>query len=241
MTLEQFIEALELKGIQLSTAQLEQFDLYYQLLVEWNEKMNLTAITEKSQVYLKHFYDSISLSFFIPMSDILTMADIGSGAGFPSIPLKIVYPHLKVTIVDSLNKRVQFLNHVAGELGLQETNQVHARAEDAGRDSAYRDSYDLVTARAVARLSVLSEFCLPFVRVGGTFAAMKGSDAKEEIVEAAYALRELKGQLIADHPFELPFEQSSRHVILVEKTGKTPAKYPRKAGLPLKQPLLAKQ
>jgi 16S rRNA (guanine527-N7)-methyltransferase len=240
MTLEQFIEALEHRGIKLTAEQLEQFELYYRLLVEWNEKMNLTAITEKSQVYLKHFYDSISLSFFLNMNEVSTLADIGSGAGFPSVPLKIVFPHLKLTIIDSLNKRVQFLKHVSDELGLRESNLVHSRAEDAGRNTSYRDSFDLVTARAVARLNVLCEFCLPFVRQGGTFAAMKGSDAAGEIEEAAYALRELRGQVKADHPFELPIEQSSRHIIIVEKLGKTAAKYPRKAGLPLKQPLSSK-
>ncbi|MEF3305300.1 16S rRNA (guanine(527)-N(7))-methyltransferase RsmG [Paenibacillus sp. GYB003] len=233
-----FTELLAERQLQLSDKQWEQFETYFRELVSWNEKMNLTGITEREQVYMKHFYDSLSLSFFVPMSELSTIADIGSGAGFPSIPLRIVFPHLRVTIVDSLNKRIQFLNHLVQSLGLEHVTCIHGRAEDVARMNGQRDSYDLVTARAVARLNVLAEFCLPFVRKSGLFAAMKGADPEEELREAAFSLRQLRGVVKSVASFQLPIEQSSRHIILIEKVGATPQKYPRKAGLPLKQPLI---
>lgn len=222
----------------LSPLQLQQFATYYELLVSWNEKMNLTGITEREAVYEKHFYDSVTLSFFMDMNKVKSLADIGSGAGFPSIPLKICFPHLKVTIVDSLNKRILFLQHVVEALGLEQVTCVHGRAEDIGRLPAHRDTYDVVTARAVARLSGLNELCLPFVRQGGVFASMKGADPAEEIAEAKRSLVELKAKMKQTHHLKLPFEQSDRHIIVMDKLGATPAKYPRKAGLPLKQPII---
>lgn len=237
-TLQWFIKRMEEGGISLSSVQLEQFDTYFHLLVEWNEKMNLTGITERDAVYEKHFFDSISLSFFVNMSNVRNLADIGSGAGFPSIPLKICFPHLQVMIVDSLNKRIQFLTHLKEQLGLDEVVCVHGRAEDIAQLPAHRDSYDLVTARAVARLNVLNEFCLPFVKKGGLFAAMKGSQSDEEVREASFSLRELKGKIKSQHQLTLLNEQSQRHIVIIEKADATPRKYPRKAGTPLKQPLL---
>jgi 16S rRNA (guanine527-N7)-methyltransferase len=234
----QFSELLQEHSLTLTTEQWKQFELYYDVLVEWNEKMNLTGITERDQVFLKHFYDSISLSFYVPMDSIQSIADIGSGAGFPSLPLKILFPHLKVTIVDSLNKRIQFLNHVVTTLKLSNVQCIHGRAEDLGHDRMMRDSFDLVTARAVARMNVLNEFCLPFVKKGGIFAAMKGSDPKEELKEAEYSLKQLKGKVQQVYSFELPIEQSSRHVILINKVHETPKAYPRKAGTPMKSPLV---
>ncbi|MFK7692284.1 16S rRNA (guanine(527)-N(7))-methyltransferase RsmG [Paenibacillus sp. HJGM_3] len=233
-----FTELLASWQLSLSERQWSQFERYYQELVAWNEKMNLTAITDREQVFVKHFFDSISLSFFVPLGNVQTIADIGSGAGFPSIPLKIMFPHLKVTIVDSLNKRISFLQALVGELELDGVSCIHGRAEDVARMKEHRDRYDLVTARAVARLSVLNEFCLPFVKTDGLFAAMKGADPAEELAEAKYSLRELKGELELTHRFELPIEQSSRHIIIIRKKAATPAKYPRKAGTPLKQPLV---
>ncbi|MDQ6421887.1 16S rRNA (guanine(527)-N(7))-methyltransferase RsmG [Paenibacillus sp. LHD-117] len=232
-----FIEKLGEKGIALSSRQLEQFEAYYEILVDWNERMNLTGITERNAVYEKHFYDSVSLSFFVDIDKVNNIADIGSGAGFPSIPLKICFPHLKVLIVDSLNKRISFLNALVERLGLSDVECVHGRAEDIARMPQYRDRYDLVTARAVARLNVLNEFCLPFVRPGGNFAAMKGSQSQEEVKEAAFSLKELKSKVLREHGMVLPNEGSERHIIVVEKLGETPRKYPRKAGVPLKQPL----
>jgi 16S rRNA (guanine527-N7)-methyltransferase len=189
-------------------------------------------------VYEKHFYDSVSLSFFVQMTDAGSIADIGSGAGFPSIPLKICFPHLKVMIVDSLNKRIQFLNHLSSALGLTDVSCVHGRAEDVARTKDHRDQYDLVTARAVARLNVLNELCLPFAKKAGTFAAMKGADPADELQEAGMSLKKLKGEIRSVHELKLPIEQSERHIILIRKTANTPKEYPRKAGTPIKQPLL---
>ncbi|MEK8128945.1 16S rRNA (guanine(527)-N(7))-methyltransferase RsmG [Paenibacillus filicis] len=233
-----FVELLQAKGIVLSEQQLGQYETYYRVLVDWNERMNLTGITDREQVYVKHFYDSLSLSFFHSVSTIGKLADIGSGAGFPSIPLKIAFPHLHITIVDSLNKRIQFLQHVVQELGLEHVQCVHGRAEDVARLSEHRDRYDLVTARAVARLTVLNEFCLPFVKPDGYFIAMKGQDVQAELEEASFSLKELQGRWVETHQFQLPVEESTRHMIRIRKTAATPRKYPRKAGTPLKTPLL---
>ncbi|WNQ11499.1 16S rRNA (guanine(527)-N(7))-methyltransferase RsmG [Paenibacillus aurantius] len=224
--------------ITVNDRQLEQFAIYYRELVSWNEKMNLTGITELEQVYLKHFFDSLSLSFYVPLGEVSRLADIGSGAGFPSIPLKIMFPHLQVTIVDSLNKRIGFLTHLVKELGLENVQCIHGRAEEVARQPEHRDRYDLVTARAVARLNVLNEFCLPFVRKGGLFAAMKGSDPTDEIQEARFSMKELKGEWMGDHRLTLPVEQAERHILLIRKIADTPRKYPRKPGTPLKTPLL---
>lgn len=232
-----FVDLLQAKGISITDDQLNQFEVYFKELVEWNERMNLTGITEREQVYLKHFYDSLSVSFFLPMEQVKRVADIGSGAGFPSIPLKIAFPHLQITIVDSLNKRIQFLKHVSDTMGLKDVECVHGRAEDIARQAAYRDRYDLVTARAVARMAVLNEFCLPFVSPQGSFVAMKGSEVDEELVEAQYSLKELRAKVVHKHRFQLPVEEATRHVIVIEKLGATPAKYPRKAGTPLRSPL----
>lgn len=233
-----FVELLTKQGISLNDKQLDQFEVYYQELIEWNEKINLTAITEREQVYIKHFYDSLSLSFYLDLPTVYCMADIGSGAGFPSIPLKIAFPHLQVTIVDSLNKRITFLKQLAAKLGLDSVECVHGRAEDTARLPEYRDHFDLVTARAVAKLSVLNEFCLPFVKKGGFFIAMKGSEVDAEVAEASYSLSELKGKIGKIDRMELPYDHSLRHFIHIHKINPTPAKYPRKAGTPLKAPLI---
>lgn len=200
--------------------------------------MNLTGITEREQVYIKHFYDSLTLAFHVPIGEIGSIADIGSGAGFPGLPLKICFPHVQLTIVDSLNKRIQFLQHVVNELGLSQVRLLHGRAEDLGRQEELRDAFDLVTARAVARMAVLNEFCLPFAQPGGLFVAMKGSNPEEEVREAARSLTELKGKWIDTPEFSLPLENSERHLVMIKKIAPTPKKYPRKAGIPLKTPLL---
>lgn len=237
MTEEEFLEGLKEKSISLTKEQLKQFEVYYDLLVEWNEKMNLTNITEKKEVYLKHFYDSISLSFYEDMSKVNRLCDVGAGAGFPSIPLKICYPHLDVVIVDSLKKRITFLDRLKSELNLSDVTFVHGRAEDIGRDKNYRESFDLVTARAVARTNVLSEYCLPLAKVGGKFIAMKGSQVDKEIQEAKSAINTLGGK-VKDHiSFNLPIEESARSIIIIEKCVNTPKKYPRNPGMPQKKPL----
>ncbi len=225
-------------GIELTDRQLDQFETYYRLLVEWNEKMNLTGITEREAVYEKHFYDSLTLAEAVSFSKLQSLADIGSGAGFPSIPLAIAFPHLRVTIIDSLAKRIKFSGTVVDELQLAQVSCLHARAEDAARQKEHRDSYDIVTARAVARLAVLNEFCLPFVRPGGLYVAMKGTDISVELDEARYSLTKLGGRLVDVKRLTLPTEGADRHLIVCEKKGPTPPAYPRKAGTPLKTPLL---
>lgn len=222
----------------ITDTQWNQLETYYRVLVDWNERMNLTGITERELVYEKHFYDSLTLGFHVNMKEVKRMADIGSGAGFPGIPLAIMFPHFQLTIVDSLNKRIVFLNHLVQELGLTGVSCIHGRAEEVARKPEHRDQYDLVTARAVARLNVLNEFCLPFVRPGGTFAAMKGTDPQEEIVEAKRSLQVLQATFTADHALKLPVEQSERHIIVMSKKGPTPKAYPRKPGMPLKTPIV---
>ncbi|MDO4681012.1 MAG: 16S rRNA (guanine(527)-N(7))-methyltransferase RsmG [Aerococcus sp.] len=223
--------------LQLTSKQKAQFQAFYQLLVAWNQKMNLTAITDESEVYLKHFYDSLTLGRYADLSQPLTVADIGGGAGFPSIPLKIAYPNLRITVVDSLNKRMTFIQAVKEELGLGGIETVHARAEDFGRDPKNRDHFDIVTARAVARMTVLSEYCLPLVKKGGTFWALKGSQGADELTRAETAIKTLGGKVIQNHEFNLPEDGGERHIIQIEKRKETPKKYPRKAGVPQKKPL----
>ncbi|RBW69143.1 16S rRNA (guanine(527)-N(7))-methyltransferase RsmG [Bacillus taeanensis] len=237
MNEQQFQDQLLEKGISLSQEQCEQFSLYFKILVEWNEKMNLTAITEKEEVYEKHFFDSVTASFTYDFSNVQTVCDVGAGAGFPSIPLKICFPHLHVTIVDSLKKRIGFLQYLVDKLNLENVNLYHDRAETFGQKPEIRESYDLVTARAVARLSVLSELCLPLVKTGGTFIAMKGPQLNEELKEAEKALRILGGTFQLLEKTELPIEKSERNIVIIKKEKRTPKKYPRKPGTPNKQPL----
>lgn len=237
MDVTQFQQQLEQKGITLSNEQLEQFERYFEILVEWNEKMNLTSITEKEEVYLKHFFDSISAAFYFDFTQPLSICDVGAGAGFPSIPLKICFPHLHVSIVDSLKKRITFLDHLATELKLTNVAFYHDRAELFGKNKQFRESYDLVTARAVARLSVLSELCLPLVKVGGHFLALKASSAGEELEQAKKAIKVLGGRVEEIANFTLPVEESERNIIVIRKEQSTPKKYPRKPGTPNKMPI----
>lgn len=237
MNTENFNKMLEEKGITLSSLQLSQYEQYYHLLVEWNEKMNLTAITDREEVYLKHFYDSVSAAFYYDFSKPLKICDVGAGAGFPSIPIKIAFPNIHVTIVDSLNKRITFLENLANELKLDGVSFIHDRAETFGQNKDHREMYDVVTARAVARLSVLSELCLPLVKVGGTFLAMKASHAKDELEAGKKAISTLGGKLVETHSFKLPIEESERNILIVEKVKATPKKYPRKPGTPNKAPI----
>ena len=237
MTPEEFKQLLSQKNIQLSDHQMQQFADYARLLVQWNEKMNLTAITEAKEIYLKHFYDSISLGFYEDFSSNKTICDIGAGAGFPSIPLKIVFPTLEVTIVDSLNKRITFLKELVNQLGLEAVSLCHDRAEIVGQTLEFRGTFDYVTARAVARLNVLSELCLPLVKKEGYFIALKASKSEEELNEAKPAIALLGGKFIEERSFELPITQDERHIVVIQKKKETPKKYPRKPGLPNKQPI----
>ncbi|MET3575878.1 16S rRNA (guanine(527)-N(7))-methyltransferase RsmG [Bhargavaea ullalensis] len=238
MNEEQFICELAGHGIELGEKQAGQFRRYYELLVEWNEKMNLTAITDKDQVYLKHFLDSVSVAFRTSFEGPLTVCDVGAGAGFPSIPLKICFPELRVTIIDSLNKRITFLEELGKELDLDHVRFVHSRAEEAGQNPEFREAFDVVTARAVARLPLLAELCLPLVKEGGRFISMKAASAGEELEEAAYAVKTLGGRLSDSYSFLLPVEESERNIFVFDKVSKTPKKYPRKPGTPAKQPLV---
>lgn len=225
-------------GLELSSKQLEQFNKYYEMLIETNKVMNLTAITEPEEVAVKHMVDSL-LAFDTSFKN-KTLADVGTGAGFPGIPLKIYCPSLKVTLIDSLGKRLKFLENVISELGLTDITCEHARAEDAGKNKKFREKYDIVTARAVARLSVLSEYCLPLVKPGGMFIALKGSKYAEEISEGEQALKILGGKLISSDEVKLPGLDDGRAIVKVKKIKPTPAAYPRKAGTPDKQPLGSK-
>ncbi|OLN22340.1 16S rRNA (guanine(527)-N(7))-methyltransferase RsmG [Domibacillus antri] len=237
MKIDQFQMALAEKGIVLSDKQMNQFHRYYELLVEWNEKMNLTAITKQEDVYVKHFFDSLTAAMYTDLTKPFRICDVGAGAGFPSIPLKIAFPQLDVTIIDSLNKRITFLNHLASELKLENVHFVHGRAEEMGRKPEHREQYDIVTARAVARMSVLSELCLPFAKTGGIFVAMKAASAADEMAAAAKAIHVLGGKTENVFSFRLPVEESERTIIVIRKEKDTPKKYPRKPGTPNKTPI----
>ncbi|GAP04901.1 16S rRNA methyltransferase GidB [Fructobacillus tropaeoli] len=235
---EAFVKSLKEAGLTLSDQQIDQFDRYFSLLVETNKEFNLTAITDHDEVYLKHFYDSLTLAFYQPALKVAepTLIDIGSGAGFPAIPLKIALPNLKVTLVDSLNKRVNFLKTVVADLGLENVTVLHGRAEDFGQDQKMRESFDYATARAVARTAVLAEYTLPFVKLGGQLLVMKGSAGEDELKAGKKALQTLGGQLKESFTFTLP-NQDPRMIQIIDKVQQTPKKYPRQAGTPSKKPL----
>ena len=240
MNPEQFQQALADHGITLSAEQMQQFADYYQLLVETNEHVNLTRITEKDEVYLKHFYDSITGAFAEPRleSEELTLCDIGAGAGFPSLPLKIAFPQLKVTIVDSLNKRIAFLEALVAKLGLTDVTLIHDRAETfSAKNSPYREKFDIVTARAVARLSVLSELCLPAAKISGEFIAYKASAAPEELQQGGAAIKQLGGKVQKTVTLTLLETDEERNIIVIDKIKATPNKYPRRPGLASKKPI----
>ena len=215
--------------ITLTENQYEQFQKYFELLAEWNEKMNLTAITDESGVALKHFADSLSLLNFVDIPQNSTLADVGTGAGFPGVVLKIARPDIKLTLIDSLNKRLVFLNEVCSQLGI-DAELIHSRAEDGARDEKLRESFDFVASRAVARMNVLSEYCLPYVKVGGAFYAMKGAQANEEFKESLNAINTLGGKLENKYFFELPENGGERAIAVVRKVKNTPQKYPRQSG-----------
>ena len=226
-----------LLGLSLEEEALERFETYYYMLIEKNKVMNLTAITEREQVTDKHFIDSLCLVKAYDLKRDISIIDVGSGAGFPGIPLKIAFPHLKVTLIDSLKKRVIFLNEVIERLGLTDIQALHFRAEDAATSEQHRQSYDLAVSRAVANLSTLSEYCLPLVKKGGSFIAYKSAGCDEEIGAAKRAISLLGGRPGAVYEFELPGTDIGRSLVSIEKVKDTPGKYPRKAGTASKMPL----
>ena len=230
------IKGAKAYNIELSDLQIEKFLQYKELLKEWNEKFNLTAIEEDRDIILKHYIDSLSILPYIPKKDV-KMIDVGTGAGFPGIPVKIVLEGTRVTLLDSLDKRVKFLKEAIQVLKLDKINAVHGRAEDFGVMKEYREQFDFVVARAVANLPVLLEYCLPFVKVGGFFLAMKGSNT-DEIGNSSKALQILGGQIEEIREITLPCSDMKRNIVLVRKLRQIPSKYPRKAGKPTKEPLI---
>lgn len=230
-----FINDLKAIGIELSDEQLEQFLTYYEMLIEKNKVMNLTAITDFDEVLEKHFEDSLSLIQAVDLEKSQTVIDLGTGAGFPGIPLKIVFPNLQITLADSLNKRILFLDDVIRELGLTGIDTVHGRAEDLAKNSDYREKFDLCVSRAVANLSTLSEYCLPFVKIGGKFISYKAGECDEEVAASKSSIFLLGGKVSDIKKFELG--ESGRAFVIIDKVSGTPKKYPRKAGTPSKDPL----
>lgn len=237
--LTKFKHGLEELNITLTDEQIEQFLQYYEMLVEKNKVMNLTGITEYEEVIQKHFLDSLSLIRVIPdiASQKLTVIDLGTGAGFPGIPLKIAFPELEITLMDSLNKRILFLQEVIDALGLKKVSAVHGRAEEMASNATDRQQYDLCVSRAVSNLAVLTEYCLPFVKKGGLFVSYKSADSDAEIQEGKKAISILGGKLTSVDKFQLPDSDLRRALVCIKKVKDTPKKYPRKAGTPAKLPL----
>lgn len=232
---DKFKKILSEYGYLLSEHQFEQFIKYYELLVEWNERMNLTAITEFEEVLLKHFADSLSIIKVIDLNTVSSLIDIGTGAGFPGIPIKIMYPDLNVTLLDSLQKRIGFLDEVISVLKLDKINTIHGRAEDFAKPDKLRESYDICVSRAVANLSSLTELCLPYVKVDGSFISYKSDKVNDELSGAVKAIEMIGGSLEKKEIFNI--ENNTRALVVIRKIKNTPKQYPRKAGLPVKKPL----
>ena len=231
------IDEMHKLGLSLTEQQSEQLYEYYRLLVEWNSFMNLTGITEFSEVVQKHFVDSLSIVKVKNMNDVDNLIDVGTGAGFPGLPLKIVFPHLKVTLLDSLNKRIDFLNAVIEKTGLTGIETIHGRAEDFAKPGLKREIYDLCVSRAVANLATLSEYCLPYVKIGGEFIPYKSGEVADELQDAKSAVFLLGGKVESCENFDLPGSDIHRSLVRIKKVGGCPKKYPRKAGMPSKVPL----
>ena len=224
-------------GIAINARQIEQFEMYCAMLIEWNEKFNLTAIVEPQEIAVKHFIDSLTLLKFCDISLGAQVIDVGTGAGFPGIPLKIVRPDLSLVLLDSLRKRTQFLQAVIEQLSLASVTVIHGRAEEIAHDAKYRAVFDFAVSRAVAPLAILAEYCLPFIRLGGCFIAMKGPDISGELADAETAIKMLGGKIYGVRTFSLPVSGDARSLVSIEHISPVPAKYPRKPGMPEKKPL----
>lgn len=221
--------------VEINNNQIEKFYKYMEILLEWNQKINLTAITDYEEIILKHFIDSLTIAKYIDKNSYLV--DVGTGAGFPGIPLKIVREDIEVVLLDSLNKRIMFLNEVINELDLKNIEAVHSRVEEFGRNKKYREKFDVATSRAVANLSTLSEYMIPLVKVGGKCVCMKGKEVEQELQDAKNAINVLGGKVVDKVEFKLLDNDISRNIILISKCNNTPAKYPRKPGTPSKEPI----
>lgn len=236
--MERFLqEKLGMLSVEVNKEKIDQFNQFYDILVEWNKVMNLTAITDYKDVVEKHFLDSLSIERILNLDGIKTVMDVGTGAGFPGIPLKIIYPELKVTLLDSLNKRVKFLNEVIRQLELKNIDAIHGRAEDIGKNENYREKYDLCVSRAVANLATLSEYCMPFVKVGGVFVSYKSGDIDEEVLKSKKAVSLFGGKIEDVVKFQLPGTDINRAFVKIKKIKEMQKKYPRKSGIPSKEPL----
>lgn len=241
MESNKFESSLNQIGITLSESQKTAFDQYYETLVEWNKVMNLTGITAYEEVWLKHYIDSLAVNVVTGtkwnLTDKLKIIDIGTGAGFPGIPLKIAFENLDVTLLDSLNKRIKFLNEIINQLKLKNIKTIHGRAEDFARQKEYREQFDLCVSRAVANLSTLSEYCLPYVKVGGSFISFKSGEIEDEIENSEKAIKLLGGKIVKVKKLILPYSDIERSFVVIEKIKNISAKYPRKAGMPSREPL----
>lgn len=232
-----FESMLDELGLNINDQMYEQFDRYYELLVEWNKVMNLTGITDYDEVNAKHFVDSLSIVKAVDMNNVHSLIDVGTGAGFPGIPIKIAFPHIQITLLDSLNKRVKFLNNVIDELNLKDITAIHGRAEDIAKKKEHRAQYEICVSRAVANLATLSEYCIPYVKNNGYFVPYKSGEIDDELIESKNAVKILGGTIDNTVKFDLPGTDIKRSLVIIHKIKETPKKYPRKAGMPTKEPL----
>lgn len=230
-------EGLDKLNIKYDDEIIDKFKIYKDLLVEWNEKINLTTITQEDEVYIKHFLDSISCLLSDKIEKNAKVIDVGTGAGFPGLPIKMIRQDIKLTLLDSLNKRINFLKEVCDNIGIDDVEFIHSRAEDGGKNPKYRQAFDVVVSRAVANLTVLLEYTTPFLKVGGYMVCLKGPSLDEELKDAKKALEVLNMEFVEDKEFEIPFDDRTKRLLILKKIGDTPKKYPRKAGKPTKQPL----
>lgn len=230
-------KGIEDLGLKCSDETIDKFSKYREILVEWNQKMNLTGIEEEKEVYIKHFLDSVAAVKKGYIKDGMSIIDVGTGAGFPGLPLRICLENSKVTLLDSLNKRINFLSEVCTNINIDDIELMHGRAEDFGKDEKYREQYDIATARAVAGLPILMEFCVPFIKVGGYFVCLKGPNADTELEESRKAMEVLGLEFVEKIDVELPEIELKHNIVVFKKVNSTPAKYPRKAGKPVKTPI----